>query len=100
MTLNGVFIAQAGAFGRNLYACPGTYEGGNGGTRLSTLTILGTTVSNKRTGTKWINGCNNGNSDAGYQTRVDSYDRTLASSPPPFTPVVSTDYQLLDWHEN
>jgi hypothetical protein len=99
MTLNGVFIAESGAFGRNLYNCPGTYEGGNGSTRLNSLTILGTTVSNKRTGTKWLNGCNNGQ-DAGYQNRTDSYDRTLASSPPPFTPVVSTDYELLDWHEN
>lgn len=90
-TLNGIFIAQGGAFGRNLYDCPGTYE------PKGTLTILGTTVSNKRTGTKWINGC--GGSDAGYQTRVDSFDRYMASNPPPFTPAVASDYQLMDWHE-
>ncbi len=99
MTLNGIFIAQDGAFGRNLYTCPGPYEGGNGSTRLASLTILGTTVSNKRTGTKWINGCNNFTSDAGYQSRTDSYDRRMASDPPPFTPAVSSDYELLDWHE-
>ena len=99
MTINGVLIAQNGAFGRNLYDCPGTYEGGNGGTRLNSLTILGTTVSNKRTGTKWINGCGF-YGDAGYQNRTDSYDRTMASGPPPFTPAVSTDYELMDWHEN
>ncbi|HVX91515.1 MAG TPA: hypothetical protein VHC20_07965 [Candidatus Paceibacterota bacterium] len=99
MTMNGIFIAQNGAFGRNLYDCPGTYEGGNGSSRLNSLTILGTTVSNKRTGTKWINGCGF-YGDAGYQNRTDSYDRTLASSPPPFTPAVSTDYELMDWHEN
>ncbi len=99
MTLNGIFIAQGGAFGRNLYTCPGTYEGGSGSTRLGTLTILGTTVSNKRTGTKWLNGCSGSTPDAGYQTRVDSYDRYMASNPPPFTPAVSTDYELMDWHE-
>jgi hypothetical protein len=98
MTLNGIFIAQSGAFGRNLYDCPGTYEGGNGSSRLGTLTILGTTVSNERTGTKWMNGCGF-YGDAGYQTRIDSYDRAMASSPPPFTPTVSDDYVLMDWHQ-
>ncbi len=91
MTLNGIFIAQTGAFGRNLYDCPGTYE------PRGTLTILGTTVSNKRTGTKWVNGC--GSSDAGYQTRIDSYDRRIATDPPPFTPYTATDYVFLDWRE-
>lgn len=91
MTLNGIFIAQTGAFGRNLYDCPGTYE------PKGTLTILGTTVSNKRTGTKWVNGC--GSDDAGYQTRIDSYDRRIATDPPPFTPYTSTDYVFLDWRE-
>ncbi len=91
MTLNGIFIAQNGAFGRNYYGCPSSYE------PRSSLTIHGTTVSNKRTGTKWVNGCSSG--DAGYQTRVDAYDRALATDPPPFTPVISTDYQFVDWKE-
>jgi len=93
LTLNGIFIAQNGAFGRNYYgsSCNGTYE------PRGTLTIHGTTVSNKRTGTKWVNGCNSG--DAGYQTRIDAYDRTLASDPPPFTPITSSDFQFSDWRE-
>ncbi|MEA2701440.1 MAG: hypothetical protein QOE22_149 [Candidatus Parcubacteria bacterium] len=97
MTLNGVFIAQDGAFGRNRYrssssgSCHATYE------PRTSLTIHGTTVSNKRTGTKWVNGCSSG--DAGYQTRVDAYDRVLATDPPPFTPIVSSDYQFVDWQE-
>ncbi len=97
-TLNGIFIAQTGAFGRNLYLnnsrsdCHSTHE------PKGTLTILGTTVSNKRTGTKWMNGCGSGD-DAGFQTRIDSYDRRIATDPPPFTPVVSTDYQFVDWKE-
>ena len=96
MTLNGIFIAQGGAFGRNLYknnngTCNSTYE------PRTSLTIHGTTVSNKRTGTRWINGCST--SDAGYQSRIDAYDRLLATDPPPFTPIVSSDYQFVDWQE-
>lgn len=91
MTLNGIFVAQGGAFGRNHYP-NSTYE------HRSTLTILGTTVSNLRTGTKWCigNGCT---STAGYQTRIDAYDRNLATDPPPFTPQTSSDYQFIDWRE-
>lgn len=91
MTLNGIFIAQGGAFGRNLYSCSGSYD------PKDTLTILGTTVSNKRTGTKWVNGC--GGSDGGYQTRIDAFDRKLATDPPPFTPIVSSDYEFVEWRE-
>lgn len=91
MTLNGIYIAQGGAFGRNLYDCPSSFE------PRGTLTMFGTTVSNKRTGTKWMNGC--GFSDAGYQTRTDSYDRKLSTNPPPFTPYTSSDYTFVDWRQ-
>lgn len=91
MTLNGIFIAQGGAFGMNAYdSC--TYADKTG-----TLTILGTTVSNKRTGTKWTSYC--GAYNKGFQSRVDSFDRRIATDPPPFTPVVSNDYQFVDWKE-
>lgn len=93
MTLNGIFVAQNGAFGRNLYSCPGSYE------PRGTLTILGTTVSNLRTGTKWMNGCG-WSGDAGYQNRIDAYDRNLSTDPPPFTPQTSTDFEFLDWRED
>lgn len=92
MNLNGIFIAQGGAFGRNLYDCPSSFE------PKGTLTMFGTTVSNKRTGTKWMNGCGNG-SDAGYQARVDTYDRKLSTNPPPFTPYTSSDYSFIDWRQ-
>jgi len=92
MTLNGIFIAQGGSFGRNLYSCPSAYE------PLDSLVIRGTTVSNKRTGTRWNNGCGWWG-DAGFQSRVDAYDRQLATDPPPFTPTVSSDYQFVDWRE-
>ena len=91
MTLNGIFVAQGGAFGRNFYSsCSAAYE------PKGTLTIRGTTVSSKRTGTQWMGGCGD---HGGYGTRIDAYDRQLAMDPPPFTPVVSNDYQFVDWRE-
>ncbi len=96
LTLNGIFVAQGGAFGMNLYACPGPYE------PKGTLTIHGSTISNARTGTQWENGCwswYGGYSNAGYLSRIDSFDRTLANDPPPFTPVLSSDYTFVDWRQ-
>ena len=91
MTADGMFVAQSGAFGRNLYACPGPYE------PKGTLTMFGTTVSNLRTGTKWVGGC--GSTDAGYQTRIDAFDRQNSTNPPPFTPTTSTQWQFVDWQQ-
>jgi hypothetical protein len=91
MTLNGIFIAQEGAFGMNAYdSC--TYADKTGA-----LTILGTTVSSKRTGTQWTSYC--GGYHKGFQSRVDSFDRNMASNPPAFTPLVSVDYELMDWRQ-
>lgn len=92
LTLNGIFIAQGGAFGMNAYSCASGYA-----TKTGTLTVLGTTVSNKRTGTKWTSTC--GAYYKGYQNRIDSYDRHMAYDPPAFTPVVSQDYEFVDWRE-
>lgn len=91
MTLNGIFIAQGGAFGMNAYLCASGYA------VKDDLVILGTTVSNKRTGTQWTTLCSGDHK--GFQSRVDSYDTNVASDPPPFTPVVSNDYQLIEWRE-
>lgn len=97
MSLQGIFIAQNGAFGRNRYrsssngSCHSSYE------PRTSLTIQGTTVSNKRTGTKWQNGCSSG--DAGFLSRTDAYDRILATDPPPFTPIISTDFKFVDWRQ-
>lgn len=92
MILNGIFIAQSGAFGRNRYSCSGSYE------PRGTLTILGTTVSKLRTGTRWVDGCGS-NDDAGYQTRIDAFDRQNLANPPPFTPTLSTRWQFVDWQQ-
>lgn len=96
MTLHGIFVAQNGAFGRNLYTCAYPDYDDKG-----TLTLLGTTVSNKRTGTQWTYsgfGCGN-NRISGYHTRVDAYDRRLSTDPPPFTPATSPDYRFVEWRE-
>lgn len=99
MTLNGIFVAQGGAFGRNYYwrssnddRCNTSYE------PRGTLTILGTTVSNLRTGTRW-NGADCSGGSAGYTSRVDAFDRKLSTDPPPFTPQTSTDFEFVDWRE-
>lgn len=96
MTLNGIFVAQGGALGRNRYNCSSAYE------PRGTLTILGTTVSNLRTGTQWKNACSSWWNvwDAGYANRIDVYHRALANDPPAFTPEVSGDYEFIDWRQD
>jgi len=92
MSIRGIFVAQSGYFGRNLYTCSySPYD------IRSSLTLNGTIVSNKRTGTKWSYGSCSGVS--GFQNRTDNYDRLLAFSPPPFTPSASVDYRLMLWRE-
>jgi len=105
MTINGIFIAQEGRFGRNHYC---TYDcsttKGNQGlpswldqyvTR-STLSTNGTVVSRGRVGTKWSSG---GTFVSGYSQRYDTYDSGLAANPPPFTPQTSGSYLFRLWEE-
>ena len=106
MTLNGIFAAQNGRFGRNHY-CQGECDSGHGGSeglptaldpyyQRSTLTVNGTIVSNGREGTKWTSG---GTFISGFNTRTNSYDRDLVSDPPPLTPEVSDTYEFIEWRE-
>lgn len=105
MTINGVFIAQKGRFGRNHYCetdCTST--AGNQGLPGSldeyvyrtSLTTNGTVVSNGRVGTKWTSG---GTFISGFSNRYDNFDRTLAEYPPPFTPTISDDYEFVRWSD-
>ena len=99
MTLNGIFVAQTGRYGRNYYTTSGSNQvpsAYDSYVERSTLTTVGTIVSNLRTGTQWTCG---GSFCGGYATRVDSYDGKLASSPPPFTPYTSTDYKFVNWRD-
>ena len=99
MTIRGVFVAQNGYVGRNFYqqggsnGVPSTY---NSSVIQSSLTTIGSVISNNRVGTQWS--CS-GVTCSGYQSRVDTYDRLLAFSPPSFTPSASPDYKLVLWRE-
>jgi hypothetical protein len=99
MMLYGIFIAQKGRYGRNYYTTSGSNQvpsAYDAYTQRSSLTTVGTIVSNGRTGTQWTCG---GTFCGGYQTRIDSYDGRLSSAPPPFTPYTSTDYKFVEWRE-
>lgn len=97
MTVSGMFIAQSGAFGRNLYPCiyP-SYDIKN------SLTIIGSVVSNKRVGTSWgysIWWLCGYNQFSGYKNRVSSSDRSQYANPPPFTPTISSEYKFINWRQ-
>lgn len=105
MTLNGIFIAQNGRFGRNHYCMNDcTPVGGDQGLPgaldpfvfRTSLTVDGSIVSNGREGTRWTSG---GVTTSGFQNRSNSYDRDLVTSPPPLTPRVSDTYQFIEWRE-
>ncbi|OGG71215.1 hypothetical protein A3F27_01655 [Candidatus Kaiserbacteria bacterium RIFCSPHIGHO2_12_FULL_53_13] len=92
MSIRGIYVAQTGYFGRNLYDC--TYSPYDVRT---SLTQNGTIVSNLSTGTQWLYGwCGE---ISGFLTRTDSYDRLLAFSPSPFTPTATSTYRLVLWRE-
>lgn len=95
MTLDGIFVAQGGAFGRNYYSC-NSYPSYS---QKGTLTILGSTISDKRTGTQWSGSACGKSYSSGYATRVDSFDRNLANNPPPFTPALSSDFKFVEWQQ-
>jgi hypothetical protein len=96
MKLNGIFIAQKGAFLRNFYdtSMPNAWEEY---ILRNSLTINGTVVSNGRPGTKWVDG--GGNYVSGFANRTVSYDRNAVVTPPPYTPVTSDVYRFSDWRD-
>ncbi len=106
MTIEGVFMAVNGWFGRKHYVTYGNY---NTDTTVSiqsnqsdhiikdSLTTYGTVVSNGRVGTKWVYA--GGATASGFEQRYDYYDRDLALDPPPLTPNTSENYQFLEWRE-
>ncbi|OGG45031.1 hypothetical protein A2673_02995 [Candidatus Kaiserbacteria bacterium RIFCSPHIGHO2_01_FULL_50_13] len=92
MEIHGIFVAQSGHYGRDYHSTswlPSQYDPY---AKRDTLTTIGTVISNGRTGTSWTDG-------NGFQTRNDYYDQRLAFSPPPFTPITSTDYRFALWRE-
>ncbi len=86
MDLNGIFIAQKGHFGRNLYSY-----------NLKTkLNIHGSIVSNGRVGTKWTSGSQ---ITSGYQERDNYIDPNLIYRSPPFVPHTSLEFEIVNWQE-
>ncbi len=86
MELDGIFIAQNGHFGRNLYWW---------NTR-DNLKMVGAIVSNGRVGTQWTSGSY---VVSGYLNRENYVDPGLIYEPPPFTPAVEYEYNILKWQE-
>jgi len=96
LEIRGVLIAQKGYFGRNLYGCwYAPYD------KRNSLTMTGTIVSNERVGTRWGYTSRPSclNEWSGFNTRINSYDRKLATDPPPLTPFVDDEYKFVEWRE-
>ncbi len=89
MTLNGIFVAQEGSFGRSYYS----------NNKRNSLTINGSVVSKERVGTAWSCGWT-GYFCSGYANRINSYDRFLRTDPPPFTPSLSENQIFVKWRED
>lgn len=97
MTINGIFIAQNGRFGRNLYEEGWVPNAWDEYVLRNSLTMNGTVVSNGSVGTKWI--CEGGVYCSGFEFRYNTYDRDLVNDPPPLTPRTSDDYKFVEWRE-
>ena len=96
MEIHGIFVAQSGHYGRDYFSINNVPAALQQYVSQTSLTTIGTVVSNGRTGTSWICG---GIFCSGFQTRYDYYDQLVAFSPPPFTPVASTGYSFSLWRE-
>lgn len=102
LTLDGIFVAQSGAFGRNLYDCT-SGSGGSAYQYRGKLSMLGTIVSMKRQNNYWI-GVYCVGSQGNWSGYPDStwtfvFDRQNSTNPPPFTPTTSTQWQFVDWQQ-
>lgn len=97
LTLNGIFIAQSGAFGRNMYGCSTpTYQ------YRRNLTMLGTIVSMLRQNNYWTGVCSSGQGNwSGYPDSLWTFvfDQQNSINPPPFTPNTSANWQIVDWRQ-
>lgn len=92
ITLNGIFIAQKGFFGRDYYD-----HGHTPWHIRQKLIINGTLVSNLQSVTNWVDG--NGNTVSGYRIEDQTYDLGLAFNPPPLTPFTDLEYKFVKWEE-
>jgi hypothetical protein len=97
MTIQGIFIAQNGRFGRNHYSTgylSGTYDPY---VVRSSLDTIGTIVTRNRAVTRWVSG---GVTLSGFDGGDDSFDPDQIDNPPPFTPSTSDVYRLINWRQD
>jgi len=99
MTVNGIYIAQNGRFGRNEYFTYYLKSSLDPYVVQNSLTRLGTVVSNGRTGTAWINTLT-GATVSGFLIRDTSFDLNQVTNPPPLTPRTSDVYEFDDWRQD
>lgn len=93
LTMDGIFVAQSGVFGRNFYSCNTAYAS------RSDLNQFGTVVSMLRPVTAWLVGGSCTGGISGYSGGTSVFDRQNSTNPPPFTPVTSTQWQFVDWKQ-
>lgn len=86
MELKGIFIAQKGHFGRNLYWWD----------IKESLEMHGSIISNGRVGTQWTSGSS---IVSGYKKRENYVDQNLFYNPPPYTPFVTSQVKIVGWEE-
>jgi hypothetical protein len=99
ITVNGIYIAQTGRYGRNHYEDGGGYVLPAGLLPYvirNSETMNGTIVSNGRVGTQWTSG---GVITSGFRDRYNTYDRNLIANPPPLVPNTSDVYEFSDWRD-
>jgi len=97
MTVNGIYIAQNGRFGRNHYEYAHFSNYYDQFISRNSLTRLGSVVSSGRVGTEWSNGL--GAHISGFRNRFISFDRNQIDNPPPLTPSTNDVYELQDWRQ-
>jgi len=98
MTVDGIFVAQNGHFGRDHYEENYVKSSREEYVLRNKLSITGSVVSNGSVGTQWVDE-SSGDRMSGYADRTNTFDRDQAVKPPPFTPFVTEEYELIRWQE-
>lgn len=87
LTVHGALVAKNGRVGRPYYnaRCGPSFL-------RSTITLLGTLITNQRYGFAYTDG-------TGYRIRNLNYDGNLLYGPPPSFPLASDQYTMISWRE-
>ena len=100
LTLDGVYAALGGIFGRNEYLASGAHavppDFASSVTRTS-LSVYGSVASSAGLMMRWND--DGGNFLSGYSQYSFAADESLAKSPPPFAPISSTTPRFIYWQQ-